>query len=108
MKMPPIPVTLRIWTSDVGCPTFNSLYERQRAADGDRAASVPSRQDYHSFPRPPDAVSFSPLFSLTLCGQRSWTSMLGKELSYGWRRLQQRPGFTLTALLILGLGIGAN
>ena len=34
--------------------------------------------------------------------------MLGKELSYGWRRLQQRPGFTLTALLILGLGIGAN
>jgi putative ABC transport system permease protein len=34
--------------------------------------------------------------------------MLGKELSYGWRRLRQRPGFTLTALLILGLGIGAN
>jgi putative ABC transport system permease protein len=34
--------------------------------------------------------------------------MLGKEISYGWRRLLQRPGFTLTALLILGLGIGAN
>jgi putative ABC transport system permease protein len=34
--------------------------------------------------------------------------MLGRELSYGLRRLQQRPGFTLIALLILGLGIGAN
>jgi putative ABC transport system permease protein len=34
--------------------------------------------------------------------------MLGKEFSYGLRRLQQRPGFTLIALLILGLGIGAN
>ena len=38
----------------------------------------------------------------------SMMSMLGKEFSYGLRRLRQRPGFTLIALLILGLGIGAN
>ncbi|HJX29815.1 MAG TPA: ABC transporter permease, partial [Thermoanaerobaculia bacterium] len=34
--------------------------------------------------------------------------MFAKEISYGMRRLRQRPGFTLTVLLILGLGIGAN
>lgn len=41
-------------------------------------------------------------------GRKKGMPMLGKEFSYGLRRLQQRPGFTLIALLILGLGIGAN
>ena len=33
---------------------------------------------------------------------------LGKNIQYAARRLWQRPGFTLVAILSLGLGIGAN
>jgi predicted permease len=34
--------------------------------------------------------------------------MLSHDLKFGWRMLVSRPAFTLVAVLILGLGIGAN
>jgi predicted permease len=34
--------------------------------------------------------------------------MIADDLKYGWRQLIKAPGFTLTAVLTLGLAIGAN
>jgi predicted permease len=35
-------------------------------------------------------------------------TMIADDLKYGWRQLVKAPGFTLTAVLTLGLAIGAN
>ncbi len=37
-----------------------------------------------------------------------WLERLRQDLAYGLRGLGSRPGFTLTALLTIGLGIGVN
>ena len=41
-------------------------------------------------------------------GWREFLSSVGQDVRTSWRGLRARPAFTITVLLTLGLGIGAN
>ncbi len=38
----------------------------------------------------------------------AWLTAFGRDLAYGLRQMRRNPGFVLTAVVILALGIGAN
>jgi predicted permease len=38
----------------------------------------------------------------------TWLENLARDLRYGWRTLRRAPGFTMLAVLVIALGIGAN
>jgi hypothetical protein len=38
----------------------------------------------------------------------SWLESLGRDLGFSLRTLRRAPGFTVVAILVMGLGIGAN
>src|SRR4051812_26293011 len=37
-----------------------------------------------------------------------WLQQIEQDLRFGWRMLSKSPGFAVSAILTLGLGIGAN
>jgi predicted permease len=65
---------------------------RQRLADGRVAAELTrlGRRRNNSWAR------------------RDWLGELGQDLAFAWRQCRRHPGFTVAAIVTLGLGIGAT
>src|SRR5215218_4371 len=68
-----------------------------------RTASVRRSADFPRFSVEADGVTLAPPSHM-----RTFLEDIGRDIRHGWRLLQRARGFTLTAVVVLAVCIGAN